>query len=201
MSGSGTSVSVAGHLLIGADFDSFNDPITTGGSGVLSVENGSTVTVSEDLILRGSNRLTINGGNLSISGDLNLSDSNAELNFILGSAGATGLSAGNVLLNNTLLDIELTYQPGLGDIITLIEVDDFGAVVGNFMYGSVELLHGSIFEVNSNSFQQEFQISYGNSNDVTLTAVPEPTTWTLILGAATLGFIFLRRRREKIANR
>lgn len=191
---SGTTLSVANNLFIGAELDVSDNPVATNGTGILNVENDSLVTVDGDLFLRGDNSLVMNGGNLDVVGDLDLADSTSELRFILGSDGPTGLSAGNVFLDDTQLDIELTYQPMLGDIITLITVHELGSVTGNFMYGTDQLLQGSIFEVTSNSFEQQFQISYAGSNDVTLTAVPEPTTWGLILGAATLSLVVLRRR-------
>jgi hypothetical protein len=55
--------------------------------------------------------------------------------------------------------------------------------------------------IGASNASQWFQINYfgGDGNDITLTAVPEPTTLTLLLLAAPFAWSLMRRRRRRMA--
>ncbi len=113
--------------------------------------------------------------------------------------------SGNVTLDGTL---DLTSLSGLtmGETITLIDNTGSGTTTGYF---STILTSGSTYTVTSNSNYTftsgttEYLLSFSsktdgdaNYNDVTLSVVPEPSTWAMLVGGVGM-LAFGQRLRRK----
>jgi len=114
--------------------------------------------------------------------------------------------SGNITLDGTL---DLTTLSGLtlGETITLIDNTGSGTTLGYF---STILTSGSTYTVTSNadytftSGTTEYLLSYNtfsatsgvNFNDVTLTVVPEPSTWAMLIGGIGMLAFGQRLRRR-----
>jgi fibronectin-binding autotransporter adhesin len=98
--------------------------------------------------------------------------------------GALNLNAASVL---TLTDLGGTTV-GLGEVLTLAT---YTTITGSFANRADD----SIFTLGAN----QWQIDYG-TNALTLTAVPEPSTYGLIGAGALAAVAFVRRRRKLAGN-
>jgi autotransporter-associated beta strand protein len=107
------------------------------------------------------------------------------------------LANGVVSLDGAILDITLGFTPDFNDVFLLIDNQSGQALNGLLSYGGNTLSEGSEFAVTTGEFSQLFAISYlaGDGNSLALTAIPEPSTWALIIGIAVLGAAGFRRRR------
>jgi autotransporter-associated beta strand protein len=112
---------------------------------------------------------------------------------------------GSTILNGTVnLALTLTADPVDGTLFTLIDGSTplLGYSSGaRFAANGSALAEGASFLVTTGSFSQYFTISYiggADGNDVTLLAIPEPSTlWTLCASVGlTLGISRFRRRRS-----
>ncbi len=115
---------------------------------------------------------------------------------------------GSVSLDGTL-DLSTLSGLNLGDTITLIDNTGTGATSGYF---STILAGGTTYTLTSNANYKfifgstEYLLSFSsnadgdaNSNDVTLTVVPEPNTWAMLVGGVGMlafGQCLRRRRGE-----
>ena len=95
--------------------------------------------------------------------------------------------AAGATLNNSILQVNLTYTPAFGTEITILDnttVLPVSGVFGGLPEGAQFSAGGSLLE-----------ISYagGTGNDITLAIVPEPGT-ALLVGLA--GVMILNRRRR-----
>lgn len=105
------------------------------------------------------------------------------------------LANGMVSLGGAILDIGLGFTPAVNDVFLLIDNQSGQALNGQLSYGGHTLAEGSEFTVTSGEFSQLFSITYAyNGDDLALTAIPEPSTWALLVGLAAFGAIVLRRR-------
>lgn len=202
----GTTTVNAGTLLvdgsIGAGAVAVNSGATLGGSGTVngavSVNAGGTLAPgSSPGILTVNNSLSVVEG--AISFELNGATAGTGYDQVL----LTGASAALTLTGTTNLQLTLGFTPTLNSLYFLVNnTGSSTAISGAFtqLNGvATTLTQGSSFFLGG----QEFLISYtgdsaGNTftggNDLTLQAVPEPTTWALIgLG---LGVLLLARRRQ-----
>ncbi len=128
---------------------------------------------------------------LTVTGDVSL-DSHTTLRIVL-----NGLTPGTqyshllvnneLILNNTLLQVELGFTPEVGEFFTIAT---FSGMEGTF-HGLAE---GSLLTVGSTFFQ----IHYGNE-EITLQVVPEPGSITLSLVAMAGGLFIFRRRNRRSA--
>ena len=186
----GSAVNVNGGLL--------------GGNGTI----GGSVTVNSGATIAGG----VNGvGTLTLSSSLTLSDNST---FSAGIGGATAgsqysqvLVAGAVTLSGTNnLDLTLSYTPSDQQLFFLI----VGATGFTGTFDSVNgvattLTEGSTFSL----ADQQFMIGYtGNSsagtftggNDLVLqaSAVPEPSTWALMVLGLVGAVVLIRRKKSSI---
>jgi autotransporter-associated beta strand protein len=186
----GSAVNVSGGLL--------------GGNGTIA----GSVTVNSGATIAGG----VNGvGTLTLSSSLTLSDNST---FSAGIGGATAgsqysqvLVAGAVTLSGTNnLDLTLSYTPSDQQLFFLI----VGATGFTGTFDSVNgvattLTEGSTFSL----ADQQFMIGYtGNStagtftggNDLVLqaSAVPEPSTWVLMVLGLVGAVVLIRRKKSSI---
>ncbi|WP_411827261.1 beta strand repeat-containing protein [Luteolibacter sp. AS25] len=95
---------------------------------------------------------------------------------------------------DSVLDIDATITAANGTIFTLFDLADATASISGMFKSTADvvLIEGSEFAAGNGSL---YQISYagGSGNDLTLTAIPEPRTGLLLLGAGALAFF--RRRK------
>jgi autotransporter-associated beta strand protein len=197
-----------GYVKLGTGMQILNGANTYAGAtevrgGVLEINgtsSGTAVTVKSGATLRGagsSGALTVepggtfspgntNPGLFTANGDVAFSDSTFALDIAGPGAADQFALTGNLSLNGTVnLTLNLGYTPAAGD--TFLVVNNLGAnsLNGFFSYAGTPLNNGDhIFTGTS-----EFAIQYnsGTGNDVTLTAVPEPSNLvTLLAGCALL---------------
>ncbi|GAF91955.1 unnamed protein product, partial [marine sediment metagenome] len=144
------------------------------GQVTLNITNGGAVTV---------------GGNLSIN-------SQSTLNILLAGVGDPLLDVGgNAALYGALnVDLADGFALNQGDLFTLIDLTDAGGTVTGTFTGLSE------GESVGNFGGLDLLISYagGDGNDVTLSAVPEPATLTLL---AVGGIAILKRKRKSCGMR
>ncbi|MDR2980685.1 MAG: autotransporter-associated beta strand repeat-containing protein [Puniceicoccales bacterium] len=178
----------AGTLLINGN--------QTSATGAVTVANGATL--GGNGIIGG--KITIQlGGTLSPGNSTGVLTTAAGIGVTLESGAIflveiTGPSDFDKLfVNGTLtldggaqLDILLNYTPTENTPFRIIESAN---LLGTFNNGV-----DTVYAQNGH----EFNISYGADNSITLTAVPEPSTYALLGGIVTAGIIhFFRRRRRQ----
>ena len=178
---------------------------TLGGTGTIggSVTVGSGATIAGGLngvgTLNLSSSMTLNG-NSTFSADISGATSGTEYNRLQLSGAAVTLSG----VNN--LALNLTYTPTDQQLFFLI-------VGASSITGRFDSLNGVTTTLNQNSTftlgGQEFTIGYsGNStagtftggNDLVLqaSAVPEPSTWALMLVGFVAGVFLIRRKKSSV---
>lgn len=170
-------------------------------SGTLNGTNSILVSTNATLQLSGAG--TINGGTLTLN-------NNSKLSLEIGSSSATtiGLNGSVSLFGHIDLALNLIADPIDGLTLTLID----GALALNgyssgarFFYGGTQLDEGTIFTVSNGSFSQDFSISYlgDGGRDVTLLAVPEPSTAAVLCASVgmLLGLNRFRRRTGLVRSR
>ena len=193
----GTTTINAGTLLVGVGGSISGSTTTVNATGTL----GGSGTTGPIVLAGGTLAPGLSPGILS-SGNATFSGGTAAFE-ITGTTVGTQYDqlsvAGTVAFTaNTALTIDLgVFDPADNDAFTLISNNDTDAVsLGGFgfTYLGSPLTEGASFIVGA----QEFTISYAagsDSNDVVLTAVPEPGSALMLIGglATLLGF---RRRRQ-----
>ncbi len=194
--------------------------LTTVSLGELKV-NGSLATSGTVKVTSGG-RLSGSGtvGNVNVTGGTvapgNSPGTISVTSLTLDSASTlemqiTGTTAGtfdlvkvsdSVSLSGTLALSGLDALTELGATITLIQIDGTAVakVIGQFTAvtasgTNVVLSNGSTTSTFTyNDVNYEVDYNGGDGNDVTITVVPEPNSWALLIGA--LGFLAWRRRRR-----
>jgi len=191
--------------------------VAVSGTGILQVSGAisGSATVNGGGTLRGTGTVgatTLNGGTIAPGNSPGtLTTGNLTLNSGTLSIEINGLTAGteydvlNVvgtvnLANNIELSISLgTFNPADNGTqsFTIIANDDTDAITGTglFTRNGVVLAEGSEFQAGV----QPFRISYAggtNANDVVLTAIPEPATWTVLMSGFGLLVGLQRFRRQ-----
>ncbi len=100
-------------------------------------------------------------------------------------------------LGDPVLEIELGYQPELNEVFVLIDNQSGSPLDGFLSFGGSTLGEGDEFTVTSGAFTQLFGITYQHDgNNLALTAIPEPSTWTFFAGLAVAGLLLARRVRR-----
>ncbi len=163
---------------IGAD--TLNSAATLNGLGTvgaLTVNSGSTITPGTggtSDVLTSSGTLTFNGGG-TLAFNLSSSNNNSSL-LNLGSNALTKGLAGvyNISLSGGLTTAGTTY-----DLIN---------------FGSTTFSSSDFTE--SGSLTGNFQIMNGNELAFVVAAVPEPSTWTMLLAGSILLFFWQRHSRK-----
>jgi autotransporter-associated beta strand protein len=164
-----------------------------------SISGSSAVNVASGAALQLSGAGSISAGTLSLAGNSTLSLAISSL-----TGNTISLTGGAALNGDVTLALTLTGQPANGTSFTLINgstpVNDGGGT-NLFVVNGTPEAEGSIFNVTTGSFSQNFQISYAggaDDADVTLLAVvPEPGTIATLWAAVglTAGLGRLRRRK------
>jgi autotransporter-associated beta strand protein len=201
----------AGSLVLTGSSSYTNSTTVNGGTLVVNGSiNGSTVAVENGGTLRGngsSGPVSVGAGGTLASGGDTVPLSVASLAFAPASEFSMQISGassdpvsvtGGVSLSGTIaLSIEIIAAAIDGTTYTLINSNGISGYAGGgrFAYAGNVLDEGERFMVTSG---QEFRISYlaDTGRDIVLTAVPEPGSIGLLLGAVTL--LGLRRRRRMV---
>ncbi len=192
--------------------------VTAGTLNITGALNGSSSTTVTDATLEGTGRMTgpvtignglnsagsaiIEPGAAGVVGTLTASSSvsllsDAQFVFNLNSTGGGGgsgsseLIAASVNLNSSaeFSFFDISSNPGaltMGDIFPVISTSS-GALTGTF----ANLPNGAVFASNGNVYQAEY-----NSTELTLTVIPEPATWGMIISGfgMLIGIQKLRKR-------
>jgi len=185
---------------------------TIAGSANVSGLLSGNSTVTNNLTLTSGTLATGNSAGITtVGGNFTMNHTSTLVAEVSGAVAGTSYDqvkvSGNVSIDGTL---DLTKLSGLtlGNTITLIDNTGNGTTTGYF---STILTSGSTYTATSNSSYTfavdgtEYLLSYssvagsdGYSNDVTLTVVPEPSTWAMLLGGlgALVGLKGMARRKQ-----
>ena len=188
-SGTGTgNVTVSGGTLGG------NGLVRPGTSGTIGVSAGAFIAPGDSAVAGGIGDLTLDGG--GTTSPLLTMDSSAEFNFQLGA----GLSSDHISLwnfgtstdfvrNSNVINISASIDATIGTYNLFSFYSDNGASLKAYGFSSgltLNFLNPAISGVLSYDF--------GEIN-LTLNAIPEPSTLTLV-AAWSLGLLALRRRTK-----
>lgn len=153
--------------------------LTVAASATLSPGAGTLTITSGDVAVAGTLSFILNG---TVAGD---ASGYSQLVFGADNTGSLILDSGT-----SLLDLDLGFAPADGQQFVLVDLLNSSASIAGTFAG---LADGSFLTIDGTTFQ----LSYhgGTGNDLTLTAVPEPATWAMIVGAGALALAGWRRRR------
>jgi len=180
LGGSGSisgSVSIAngGTLAPGNSIDVF-------ATGAASFASGSTFDYEVD---------STNLGSLGTAADLLVVD------------GSVTITSGTVL---NFADLNQTPQAFVEDTTIFAMINYTGSLTGTFNYNGTALADGDRFTVGSQMWEIDYNASAGglnftnsyqpNSSFVTVTAVPEPSTYVMLAIAGGIAAVAARRRRN-----
>lgn len=180
----GTSITVNGSFTYGAGNFIF-DPTST---GAFSVGSNATFSVSSEFQpladFTFNNGVTYTGGSVLASNNVAIVTVNgANLSLVDNGPSIAGLFAFDGINNY----IDFTTN---GGIVQVSNVDGGATEVENAINNGLYRYEGAIDPTN---------ISYtdlgGGNFQITAVTVPEPATYALLLGMATLGALALRRKR------
>lgn len=196
LAGGGTIIATGGGTLTGTS----NGIITgsTGASGTLTFTGGDTLgSLGGSVVVSSGGAFTV-AGTEDLSSDLTLDPgSTLDLSVNTSTALANTLSiAGNVTLDDpSLIITDLAPTPQAvadGTTFTLIHYD--GTETGEVAINGALIPNGGVFTLGDNAYALDY--AEGDPN-VTISAVPEPSTWIMVMG----GVAFLAcLRRVKRAN-
>ncbi len=184
--GAGSSIIVNGGVLGGtADTDS---------QGLIGTQYGfGTGVIAPGATAASVGNFTFNGAAVQIGpygtydADVDSGAKNALQQSDTITATGVTLSPGATLV---LDDLSPTTALPAGTVLTLIDNDSIGQIVGAFS----NLADGATVTVGENTFVADYE--GGDGNDLTLTvAAPEPTTLLLVAGPLALTALARRRRR------
>ncbi len=159
-----------------------------GGTGTLQVVNQGEVAVVGGTTVWGSGTLTVDAGFLSAA--TITFNSGSKLNYTLYSSTAdAGITAGTAALGDTELILALGtgFSGSFGQVFTLLDYST--SLTGTFL----GLNDGAVIDVDG----VLFELSYGDlisADSVTLTVIPEPGVFALLLAACVVAVVIRRRR-------
>jgi len=182
-----------------------NGTLNLTGYGTIIVQNGYGLTLGNDPVWSkghaGTGLLSITGGHLSIlTQKLNLYGSNSTLSDTIDNTGistifSNGTSAGSVTIGNGSI-FNLTLGVGFtatqGQVFTIIDsASPFTGTFSGLGEGSIITNSGYVFAV---TYTGSSSYGGGDALDLTVTSVPEPQTWAMMV--AGFGMLVMGRRRR-----
>lgn len=210
------NVASTGQLAIGPNFHLYTDKMSLHNDGVVAVIGdllgGGTLSGSGEVVVDGSNALlgvASNRSSFTIDGDLSFL-SGSTLGLIVDPSAGTSQHVSvsdlsistpfNIPTTNLLLTLKNDTVLADGTKFLLVDYDTL--TPGEYFDGFAD---GSIFTQGLNSYQirySDLAYSAQNPSVVTLTVVPEPSTWLLAALGSVAGIAHtqLRRRRRKAAS-
>lgn len=211
LSGAGTisgaivdSGSIAGTLGFGNGVTLKSGGTLTGAShtitGALVAESGATIAPGESEGVIGT--LTAGSLNLQLGSQMTL-DIRGTIAGTNADEVITTADSGLTLGGKLTLEIDASYTAGHSDALFLIRNQGNGLTSTYFSGLTITNSSGSTNYTGSegtllNIAGQEFALTYagGDGNDVALLAVPEPSTWAMILGGMGMLLGIQRLRRQ-----
>ncbi|CAN5340638.1 hypothetical protein BH09VER1_BH09VER1_27440 [soil metagenome] len=157
---------ITNAVTVGDGTGSADAIIAAGNGGIGTISTGTLSMLSDAQFKFELNSSTVQADQLNVTGAVTI-NSSAVFSF-------TDLGSGTLALNT---------------VFTLIANDFSDAISGAFS----NLAQGSTFTSGNNTYQASY--IGGTGNDLTLTVVPEPTTWALLAGGLTMLVVFRGRRR------
>ena len=210
------NIASTGQLAIGPNFSLYTDKMSLHNEGVVSVIGnllgGGTLSGSGEVVVDGSNALlgvVSNQSSFTIDGDLSfLSGSTLGLTLDPSAGVSQHVSVADLFINTpfniptTDLLLTLKNDTVLADGTKFLLVDYDTLTPGEYFDGFAD---GSIFTQGLNSYQirySDLAYSAQNPSVITLTVVPEPSTWLLAALGSVAGIAHtqLRRRRRQAAS-
>jgi len=199
----------------GATINPTNFSGINGGNGQTYTASGAAQTITLGGILSGHGSLTASGGGVLVTSGANTySGGTSVINgtqLHLNSAGT-----GNVHVDANFSDLQLNLSTAIASTATLTldsatasEVDLDFSLTGTDVIGALDINGTSIAAGTYTAAEldamtvggvpvTDFTDNSGGLNSLTIGVVPEPSTWTLLLGG--LGLVGLVARRRHAAN-
>jgi autotransporter-associated beta strand protein len=196
---------------------------TTSGQGTFSVSSGATLGGTGTIGLAGSSLVTVQNGGILNPGDVNDAGESAAGTFTL--SGATS-GVGLQFLGNATIKFDLSAEPGESDLIALtgstmsgLALGGSGSIAFQFFAGDEAALVGKTFDlisfgtapgINLDAFtlsagnlstgwSANFNYA-GNTLQVNIDAIPEPSVqWLGAIGFVG-GLLWLRRGRSVVGS-
>ena len=169
----------------------FSGNITEAGAGNSLVFANSAAT---KIVLSGINtytgNTTVNGGNMTLA-------DNAGLKFVIGANGVNNQLAGN---GTVTLGGDFTFDLSgagttLNDSWNIVNVASLTETFGStFSVNGFSDIGGNLWEVTNVNGGRTYQFSEA-SGLLSVTAIPEPSTWALLVGGLMAVKLFCRRRQ------
>lgn len=152
-------------------------------SGSLSVANASfgTNTGNATLNIIGDAALSATGGGFTFG-------SNGTLGFEFSSTGVTSLDLNFLTANTATLDVDLSNYTGGAGTFTLVDANsDNQGQEFNSIFSTVNLTEGA--------WAGSFVTQDLNTDLITVTVIPEPEAFSMLLGLSVTLLLFIHRRR------
>lgn len=184
----GTVLQNGSHVGLGAY--SVANGATFGGTGSVNLSAGANgVTFANGAKLQASSAdslaFSFGGGTLDLSGAL--AAATPSMSFTLGAPGSTVVSATSASIGSGLLEFDdFSFSTGVGfgaGTYTLFDLTSLGGTLGSSLAGTVGGL-GAVIGLD------------GNDIILTVSAIPEPSSFAALAGLAGLGLVAARRRRR-----
>lgn len=179
-------VGSAGSAIGTGNFDN------TQGSGI----NITNLTLNGNLLLEpaGSRQVRVNITNLTGAGDLT-TGFNATSRGVVSVANAAGYT-GNIVASIGRLDFNSSFSSAGGLVLNSGSelVLDQNLSFTSVTIGSTVLAEGTYTFAQLNSAYDAYFVN-GGSGSITVSAIPEPSTFAALAGVVALGAVGLRRRR------
>lgn len=185
----------AGTLLLngGAGFSNANGTITVGGNATFG--GNSTATIAKSIVVNDYGTLRVGSGTAAtgtLTSSGNLTMGNASGNTIL--AFALGAGGNHTTLTRTggTWVFDANQQVSFVNIGGLATTGNYTGLITGLIAAPSDLAN---WRITNSGFQGAFLWDGSSGINFRLDAVPEPSTWALLVGAGVFLLMVVRRRR------
>jgi fibronectin-binding autotransporter adhesin len=203
----GTTTISAGTLALDATGTiAESSRINLGTTGTLDVTAKSSFNIGSGQTLSGTGTVALGGDTLTLTAGATFAPGNSaglvtiDGNFTLNSASIINLELGGLGRGTTYDAFDVTGNLNIGGTLNIVHLGDYSPSVGDaFQIFTASSIGGTFAEINISGFAPGIAFNtsaLATSGVLSVSAVPEPSTFALLFGGAALGFTATRRRRR-----